>query len=405
MPLLLVVLHVLLSNNMSSAAMPPGGAANIDGSDECCPSPPARPAPSHRANHENDSFPSPGMMPTPPGVQVSGPRVQQETAMPAHATTTPITWGSLLHADASGAAAANGSDLRTANDSSGRGRGKHKRTASMNKRGKWIPHVLAHMESIPNIISTEHCNAACSAGCNVTSWATKRIAEMCAEQSFGTACLEGKFDVKLGLKKNHTACVDWFQMVKAFRVENASGVSIQYKVDSHVVCQATWAAFYGLLPSTSASMHTSVLKGVEAWNDGLAKAAITAHRQTKAVLTKAAAAWWCIRLEYYEMIVESSPPSIMHPASVVWKTVYSDEFVPEMQLLGLNWKAPDEKGESSDEKGEGSMSTWLRGRKEALKELAEEKLPSDTKYTAFKFVSRADHSAYVRCPLPFPSPP
>ena len=85
--------------------------------------------------------------------------------------------------------------------------------------------------------------------------------------------------------------------------------------------------------------------------------------------------------------------------------MYSDEFVPEMQLLGLNWKAPDEKGESSDEKGEGSMSTWLRGRKEALKELAEEKLPSDTKYTAFKFVSRADHSAYVRCPLPFPSPP
>ena len=192
----------------------------------------------------------------------------------------------------------------------------------MKKRVKWIPHVITHMESIPNIITTQHCNVTCSEGCDITSWATKRIAEMCAEASFGSACLEGNFNVKLGLKKNHDANVDWFHMVKAFRVVDASGkASIQYKVDSHTVCQATWAAFYGLLPSTSASIHTSVLKGVEAWNDGLAKAALTANRQSKAVLTTAAAAWWSIRLGYYEMIVESHPPSIMHSASVVWKTV------------------------------------------------------------------------------------
>ena len=241
MPLVLVVPHVLLSNKMWSAGMPPGGDVNIDASEECCPSPPARPLPTHRAHHENDSFPSPGIMLTPPGVQACGACVEEDATKPIGPTPTPVAWGSLLAL--SGGTSANDSDPRMTNDSSGRGRGKHKRTASMNKRGKWIPHVRAHMESIPNIISTEHCNVACSAECNVTSWATKRIAEMCAEQSFGTACLEGKFDVKLGIKKNHAACSDWFQMVKAFRVDNASGVSIQYKVDSHIVCQATWAAF------------------------------------------------------------------------------------------------------------------------------------------------------------------
>ena len=279
----------------------------------------------------------------------------------------------------------------------------------MKKRVKWIPHVITHMESIPNIITTQHCNVTCSEGCDITSWATKRIAEMCAEASFGSACLEGNFNVKLGLKKNHDANVDWFHMVKAFRVVDASGkASIQYKVDSHTVCQATWAAFYGLQAWTSRTIHVAVLKGADAWNDSLAKATHAATKQLKATWTKAATAWWHIRLGYYEMIVESRPPSIMHPRSVVWKTVYSDEFIPEVRLLGLAWKSPDSDGASGscDEKEMGSMTTWTRGRTNALKELAQMHLPSDSGHAAFKFVSRADHSAYVSLwltrALPFP---
>eukprot|EP00966_Prymnesium_polylepis_P280191 6473738-Prymnesium_polylepis.1 len=78
-----------------------------------------------------------------------------------------------------------------------------------------------------------------------------------------------------------------------------------------------------------------------------------------------------------------------------WSDVYADEFVPEMRLLGHPWKVPaanksraanshddaEASGGAADaeEDGEGSISTWYRGRAEALRLMAKEKLGEDAK--------------------------
>ena len=77
--------------------------------------------------------------------------------------------------------------------------------------------------------------------------------------------------------------------------------------------------------------------------------------------------------------------------------VYDNEFVPEMRLLGHDWRTSDREGGSI-----GSTSTWYEGKAAALQQLATERIGPDAK--PFKFVSRKQHSAYV-CDCPHMSRP
>ena len=89
---------------------------------------------------------------------------------------------------------------------------------------------------------------------------------------------------------------------------------------------------------------------------------------------------------YYEIITERG--IILHPRDMEWKTVYADEFVPEMNLLGHSWKPPGQ--EEYEDNQYGSMATWQAGGAEALKILAQEKLGPDS--PPFQFKSRQKHS-------------
>ena len=66
--------------------------------------------------------------------------------------------------------------------------------------------------------------------------------------------------------------------------------------------------------------------------------AANATRTLRGNLTNSATAWWMVRLGYYEMITARG--YILYPRNVVWKDVYADEFIPEMRMLGHNWKDP-----------------------------------------------------------------
>ena len=69
-------------------------------------------------------------------------------------------------------------------------RGTHTRTSSMRRRKKWIPWVKDHMASIRDLITTNACLPNCS-GCDVGSFATLQLAQLCATESFGEAAVAG----------------------------------------------------------------------------------------------------------------------------------------------------------------------------------------------------------------------
>ena len=64
--------------------------------------------------------------------------------------------------------------------------------------------------------------------------------------------------------------------------------------------------------------------------------AANATRTLRGSLVSSATAWWMVRLGYYEMITTRG--YILYPRNVVWQDVYANEFIPEMRLLGHNWK-------------------------------------------------------------------
>ena len=74
------------------------------------------------------------------------------------------------------------------------------------------------------------------------------------------------------------------------------------------------------------------------WNDGTARAASNAARTLHGSLTIAATTWWMTRLTYYETVTKRG--LILHPRDIRWGDVYLTEFVPEMRLLGYQWKLP-----------------------------------------------------------------
>lgn len=295
------------------------------------------------------------------------------------------------------------------------GRGRYKRTSETKRRPKWVEHVQRHMELVNSgaLLALDNCSwCKCPFDGNCHRVVgTIAVAERCAMESFGEGAVFGKWN---DITPNHEAVHHWFQMVYNSRVvDRVSGrvTSIAYKVDGKEVCRGMWASFHGILKSTLNKIHVKVLKGEDRWSTGCHKEASSSHRMLSATLTRAAAAWWYIRLGYYEILV--SHGKIQHPRGICWLTVYEDEFIPEMRLLGHNWAAPgkyvrkrvrmveegsDEvdgsTGQEEVEDFRGTISTWYRGRLQALKDLSHDHLGPDQE--PFKLVSRANHSAYVR---------
>lgn len=320
------------------------------------------------------------------------------------------------------------------------GRGRYVRSNDVGKRVKWSEHVQDHMRKLQSghLLGGIKCSPTCrNQNCN--EFVDLRLAKLCAEESFGFAALKGDWS---NIQNNHKAVRHWFDLVYAQRVLHSihkTVVQVDYKLHGVSVCARAWAGFYGIPETTAATIHRQVMQNKDVWNDGLAKQCMLAKRKERAYLEQAAAAWWYIRLGYYEMIVDYG--FIQYPRDICWTSVYEDEFVPEVRKLGYHWKQPhcdvdqdnarhdndmfrtvrgrggphasrdhdyrdgllsdDELGNQhplhaeDDSKEHGSISTWYRGRNLALKQLAHDKLGENAK--PFKFVSRAKHSAYVSC--------
>lgn len=296
-------------------------------------------------------------------------------------------------------------------------RGKHTRTAAMGKRGKWLTHVQAHMKEVRS--GTLLGKAACSLSCThkaCNELVDLRVAKLCAEESFGTAVTTDDWP---RIRRNHQAVKNWFRLAFESRVldpDKKVVTQVNYRLNGISVCLGVWAAFHGILPATAAAIHRQVMHNEEVWSTGLAKQDMLAKRRERAHLTNAAAAWWYIRLGYYEVVVDFG--YIQCPRDICWIMVYEDEFVPEMKALGYHWKEDrpqlDNRGnkdaleqdfnEASEAESvdinkdgthveRGSISTWYRGKHMALQRWAHEKIGPNAK--AFKLVSRAKHSAYV----------
>lgn len=306
----------------------------------------------------------------------------------------------------------------------GGGRGKHKRSADMGKRTGWLAQVKEHMKLVNSagILGINACSKRCDhKACN--ELIDLRVAKLCASDSFGEGVLRGDWS---NLRRNHDATKHWFEMAHAHRVVDQTGkvTRVDYKVHGIPVCQGAWASLHGIKKTTAASIHRQVMNNVECWSTGLAKQAMLATRMQRAHLSNAAAAWWYVRLGYYEIVVDMG--YIQCPRDICWSAVYEEEFVPEMLHLGYNWKTPyqrvgthghddnpssehwdffdpDVDSNAQKQEGEeeeigctrGSIATWYRGRAMALQRWAHERIGMNC--PAFKLVSRAKHSAYVRC--------
>jgi hypothetical protein len=286
----------------------------------------------------------------------------------------------------------------------GHGRGRHERRG---KRKGWQQTVEDHVSSIPSLLTSVSCSSGCS-GCDTASWVTLSIVQECAVASFGTDVLsvgkgpEYKWDsVKPTLRRNQEATANWFDMLFSLRVldPNSGEIDISYRVQGRAVCQGVWRAFHGVPPATMDTMVRLIKQGQTVWNASTAQEAAMAQRHEHAYLRTAAEQWWCIRLDYYEFIVETKEGKysgiIQHPHNIDWSLVYDDEFVPEMHARGLDWRTTDKSIGSV-----GSKSTWYEGRAAALQQLATDRVGLGAK--PFLFQSRAKHSAYVSYICTFP---
>ena len=275
------------------------------------------------------------------------------------------------------------------------GRGKYDRSDGVGRRSAWIPHVQRHMEAtntgnLASIIANP--KLACSKDCPQQGRCMEdvgvRVLKVYAAESFGEAALEQLWDKII---PNHIATRAWFERARSCRVvDEAGAVAVLYKSGDKFVCAHAWAAIRGVPPTTAAAIDRAVRAGANSWNDGTQRAVASAERSLQGPLKAAATAWWMTRLGYYEMITKRG--WILHPRGMVWDAVYDDEFVAEMRLLGHPWRL---RSEAKADDNYGSQGTWYLGRAEALQRLAHKKLGAGAK--AFKFVSRAKHSAYKEC--------
>jgi len=328
-------------------------------------------------------------MPTPPvrrAPHASQPGGSSEVRFSPDAGPSPPPRPSAAPAAVHGASA--GATSATGAASLRGSRGKFKRTATHRKRVSWITWAQNHMSGISKLIVGNHCDPTCS-GCDIGCFATKRVAELMAVKTFGDAVLQEKWTE---LVPNQTAVPAAFTDALEFVTKDAvSGkvTSVDYKVDGHTVCHRTWGAFRAIAQIDS--IHRKLLNGDTCWSASEDAGARLAKRNLSATLGTAAAAWWTIRLSYYERVVAKGV--IQYPRDVNFQRMYATEFVPEMQLLGHNWLSHTET--RNDEVG--SMATWYRGRKAALQQLAINEEGANAK--PFKFKSRAQHSAYKECPV------
>ena len=274
----------------------------------------------------------------------------------------------------------------------GERRGKYDRSNGRGDRKKWSVYVQEHMSSIDDgsLTVAKRCGKECpnDGRCNEVVGSIATLKTVAAE-SFGTAVLQADW---AAITQNHSAVQQWFVVARAGCFRDATGAiaGITYKVEDHVVCLGGWASMRGVPPSTADRIERRVLAGDMVWNDGAGRLMDTAARKLCGHLTQAAETWWKTRLNYYEMTTKNG--LILHPRNVIWRDVYNNEFLPEMELFGHHWRSTLDPASVSE--GKGTISTWYNGKERALQVLGKELLPSGK---PFVLKSRAKHSAYKEC--------
>ena len=283
--------------------------------------------------------------------------------------------------------------------SRGPGRGRHTRTAGMSKRRSWRTVIHEHMHSLPRLLTTSSCSPSCR-GCDPASWVTLGLLLSCACTSFGEVVQDVNWQepydwdqVQRKMTRNHAATANWFELVYAMKtIDPESGcTSIDYRLQGRAVCRGIWQKFHGVPAKTMDTIIRLVEQGEVEWSSRVRTMVRSAHLHERASLHTAAEQWWYLRLDYYEIIVDSRKGSgvIQHPHNVDWRIVYDTEFVPEMRSIGYDWKDFTKSSGTT-----GSIATWYGGRAAALASLAIDRIGPDA--APFKFQSRAKHSAYVR---------
>ena len=222
--------------------------------------------------------------------------------------------------------------------------GKYSRAGGKGSRTGWLPHVrkLATAINQCNLsIFVPTCNSTCPNQGKCFETVNIRVIKCCLEESFGPAIFlmdgDGEFAEPTKITPNHTAVRMWWELAKMGRVIDDTGnvTSLIYKVNEKPVCLDMWAKLHGVPPTTASTIDRKLKQGDAVWSDTSRMAAM-ANRTLAGTLINASTAWWMLRLQYYEMITTRGV--ILYPRGVIWQDVYAEEFIPEMRLLGFNWK-------------------------------------------------------------------
>ena len=124
---------------------------------------------------------------------------------------------------------------------------------------------------------------------------------------------------------NDQATANWFKMVFNMRtmdVSSDAAIGIDFRIRGYSVCQGTWQAFHGIPDSTMQTIVRLVTRGQTVWNSSISQQTANVRRSEHASLLCAAEQWWYIRLDYYELIVESRSNfsgAIQYPHNIDWR--------------------------------------------------------------------------------------
>ena len=224
-------------------------------------------------------------------------------------------------------------------------RGKYSRMGGKGNRTAWLPYVhkLATAINTGNLsVFMPTCSSDCPNQGSCFETMTIRVIKCCLEQSFGSTVLlmdhNGQFAQPSNITPNHKAVRQWWDLAQTGRVLDEEGnvSSLTYTVNERPVCLNAWAKIHGVTPTTASSIDRKLRLGDSVWGDASAHMAAMANRTLLGSLVNAATSWWMTRLTYYETVPKRG--LILYPRGVIWKDVYAEEFIPEMRLLGFNWK-------------------------------------------------------------------
>ena len=281
-------------------------------------------------------------------------------------------------------------------------RGKYSRSEGKGLTRSWYTQVAQHMRAVVSgeLLSRTPCErqrcvngGACMKMFNIASL------ERIAVKSFGESVLDANWKEDppkcdwQSIRKKYEVLPLWFEIGRSSRVQTSDGFEVSWKLENQPVCLSAWGALLGAAPYTAQQISKKLGSGATMWSVQESRALTAANRRSMKCRTSEAAAWWYIRLGYYEMVTKEG--LILYPRDVHWRKVYRDEFLPYMHLCGYHWRLDNECEQDSmtEAVAKGSISVWYKGRERALQQLGDKHLEGKR----FVFKSRAKHSAYKEC--------